>query len=165
MCFIWGLFTHIWHIVNRYSVRIWGSKNPRVVLEKDRNSPKVNVWFSLVQNKTHYFFLHTVTANTYLDMISGYLVLRRRITSLDMVCKGISQWHFPQSMEWLIWTNTWLPRSSDITPLTYSYRVTIRILYTLTPVSYMDMLKRKLRDVNATITEETLAKIEIEYHI
>jgi hypothetical protein len=45
--------------VNSHNVRIWGSENARVILENERDSPKVNVWCALMHNKvwTILFFL------------------------------------------------------------------------------------------------------------
>jgi hypothetical protein len=37
--------------LNRHDIRIWGLENPRVVLESERNRPKVNVWCALMHNK------------------------------------------------------------------------------------------------------------------
>ena len=37
--------------VNRHNMRIWGSKNPHVVIEHLRNSPKVNVWCGLLYDR------------------------------------------------------------------------------------------------------------------
>ena len=41
---------HVSGKVNRHNVRIWGSKNPHVVIEHLRNSPKVNVWSGLLHD-------------------------------------------------------------------------------------------------------------------
>jgi hypothetical protein len=57
------------------NLRIWGSENPRVVLEKERNSPKVNVWCALMHNKVIgplFFSESTISAIIYLDMMELY---------------------------------------------------------------------------------------------
>jgi hypothetical protein len=44
--------------VNRHNVRMWGVENPRVVLENERDRPKVSVWCALMHIKvTGPFFL------------------------------------------------------------------------------------------------------------
>ena len=37
--------------VNKPNVRIWESQNPYEVVEKERNSPKLNVWYGLMHNQ------------------------------------------------------------------------------------------------------------------
>jgi hypothetical protein len=39
-------------IVNKYNCRIWGSQNPHVTCELERDSPKVNMWADLMHNKS-----------------------------------------------------------------------------------------------------------------
>jgi hypothetical protein len=61
--------------VNRHNVRIWGSENPRVILEMERDSPKVNVWWVLMHNKVtgpFFFSESTNSAIVYLDMMELY---------------------------------------------------------------------------------------------
>jgi hypothetical protein len=45
--------------INRHNVYIWGLESPRVVLENERESPKINVWCALMHNKVTgpFFFL------------------------------------------------------------------------------------------------------------
>lgn len=61
--------------VNRHNVHIWGLENPRVVLENEGDSPKVNVWCALMHNKVigpFFFSKRTMSAIVYLDMMELY---------------------------------------------------------------------------------------------
>ena len=63
--------------VNRHNMQIWGSANPREVVEKERDSPKINVWYGLMYNQiigSFIFAESTNTANIYLDMLKHYVV-------------------------------------------------------------------------------------------
>ena len=44
-------------MVNRHNVRIWGTENPRVVIEDVRDSPKVNVFCAISSEKVYGPFL------------------------------------------------------------------------------------------------------------
>jgi hypothetical protein len=43
VCFSDEATFHISGTVNRHNCRIWGSENPRVIREHERDSPKLNV--------------------------------------------------------------------------------------------------------------------------
>ena len=63
--------------VNKHNVRIWGTKNPRELVQYVRDSPKVNVFCTVSRTKGYGpFFPHenTVTGITYLDMVSEWLL-------------------------------------------------------------------------------------------
>lgn len=75
--------------VNKHDVRIWGTENPRAVIEHERDSPKLNV-FCAISNKKVYglFFFYqesTITGVVYLDMISQWLVPQLQEDSDDFV--------------------------------------------------------------------------------
>ena len=42
---------HVSEKVNWHNVRIWGSQNPYEVVEKERDSLKLNVWCGLMHNQ------------------------------------------------------------------------------------------------------------------
>ena len=74
ICFSDESTFHISGKVNRHNCRIWGSKNPSVVFQRERDSPKVNVWCGLMKDHVigPFFFAEpTVTARTYLDNYVG----------------------------------------------------------------------------------------------
>ena len=51
VCFSDESTFHLSGKVNRHNVRIWGSQNPHVVVEHQRDSPKVNVWSGLMHDR------------------------------------------------------------------------------------------------------------------
>ena len=44
--------SHTCGFINRHSSRIWADEQPRIAMELERNTPKVNVWLGLTQQ--HY---------------------------------------------------------------------------------------------------------------
>ncbi|GBN11174.1 hypothetical protein AVEN_184729-1 [Araneus ventricosus] len=69
-------FQQVCGMVNRHNVRIWGSENPHVSAQLQRDSPNVNVWCCLMHNKViGPFFLaeKSITANDYLDLLRLFI--------------------------------------------------------------------------------------------
>jgi hypothetical protein len=63
---------HVSGAVNRCNVRIWGSENPQVYVEHQRDSPKVNVFCAISSQKVYGSFSfaeETITGMTYLDVL------------------------------------------------------------------------------------------------
>ena len=55
------------------------SQNPYRVVEKERDSPKLNVWCGLMHNQIIGLFIFTestIIADNYLDMLKHYVVLQ-----------------------------------------------------------------------------------------
>ena len=70
---------HISGKINKHNVRIWGSQNPYEVVEKKRDSPKPNVWSSLMHNQIicpFIFAASIIRADICLDMLKHYVVPR-----------------------------------------------------------------------------------------
>ena len=68
---------HVSGVVNRHNVRIWGTSNPHAFCEKERDSPKVNVWCCLMKDRVigPYFFKEkTVTQYNYLNLLETFCV-------------------------------------------------------------------------------------------
>jgi hypothetical protein len=66
---------HLCGKVNKHNCCIGGYENPHVVLEHERDTPKMNVWCGLMKDDViDTFFLHkaTVTKNVYLDMVENF---------------------------------------------------------------------------------------------
>ena len=63
--------------VNRHNVRIWGEENPRAIIEHERASPKVNVFFTISKNHVYgpFFFEGNVTGDVYLQMLQNWLMV------------------------------------------------------------------------------------------
>jgi hypothetical protein len=62
---------HVSGKVSTHNCRIWGSENPRVSLERVRDSPKVNTFCALSKERVYSpFFVETaITGIMYLDML------------------------------------------------------------------------------------------------
>ena len=63
---------HVFRKVNKHNIRIWGLKNSCEVVQKERDSPKINVWCGLMHNPIIGPFIFA--ANIYLDMLKHYIV-------------------------------------------------------------------------------------------
>ena len=61
----------------KHNCRIWGSENPHVIHEHERDTPKANVWCRLTRNSVigPFFFIEvTVTGHVYLDMLQNFFI-------------------------------------------------------------------------------------------
>ena len=77
VCFSDEATFHVSGKVNKHNIRIWGSQNPCEVLDRERDSPKINVWCGLMHNQIIVPFIFaesTITANIYLEMLKHYVV-------------------------------------------------------------------------------------------
>ena len=75
ICFSDEATFHTAGIVNRHNVRIWGTSHPREYVEKERNSPKVNVWCGLLHDRVigpFFFDEPTITSDSYLHMLETF---------------------------------------------------------------------------------------------
>ncbi|GBM64477.1 hypothetical protein AVEN_194235-1 [Araneus ventricosus] len=76
ICFSEESTFHVSGTVNMHNVRIWGSENPHVSAQLQRDSPKVNVWCSLMRNRIIVSFFFTekcINANVYLDLLQLFI--------------------------------------------------------------------------------------------
>jgi hypothetical protein len=74
--------------VNRHYVRVWGTENHHVTLEHERDSPKMNVFRAISKEKVYdlFFFMeNTVTGNSYLDMLTSWLLPQLEEDSNDFI--------------------------------------------------------------------------------
>ena len=63
---------HVSGAVNHRNVRIWESGNPHAYVERQCDSPKVNVFCAISSQKVYgpfFFPEETITGMTYLDML------------------------------------------------------------------------------------------------
>lgn len=68
---------HISGKVNRHNVRIWGTQQPYVTVQHERDSAKVNVFAAISKSKLYgpFFFAEkTVTGMSFLDMLEQWLL-------------------------------------------------------------------------------------------
>ncbi|GBN20652.1 hypothetical protein AVEN_224430-1 [Araneus ventricosus] len=71
---------HLSGKVNCHNARVWGTELPHVIVEKGRDSPKVNVFCAISKTKLYgpFFFIEQgVTASVYLDMLQLFPQLTR----------------------------------------------------------------------------------------
>ena len=67
---------HINEKVHRHNVCIWGTENPREMVQHERASPKINVFCAVSTQKVYgpFFFREdTVTGASYLEMLQTWL--------------------------------------------------------------------------------------------
>ena len=68
---------HVSEKVNKHNIQIWESENLCEVVEKERDSAKINVWCGLTHNQIIGPFIFAesiITENIYLDMLKHYVV-------------------------------------------------------------------------------------------
>jgi hypothetical protein len=66
---------HVSGHMNRYHGRVWGSKDPCVVMEHRRASVRMNVWCALTHRRVigpFFCMKNTITNISYLDMLEIY---------------------------------------------------------------------------------------------
>jgi hypothetical protein len=64
-------------IANCHNVMIWGSGNPRQILEPQRESLKCNVFCAVCQRQVYgplFFMESSITGSVYLDMLTEFLI-------------------------------------------------------------------------------------------
>jgi hypothetical protein len=79
---------HINGKVNRHNVRVWRTENRHVTLQHERDSLKVNVFYAISKEKVYgpFFFVeNTVTGNSYLDMLTLWLLPQMEEDSDDFI--------------------------------------------------------------------------------
>ncbi|CAH2000060.1 unnamed protein product [Acanthoscelides obtectus] len=67
---------HLSGRVNSHNIRIWGTENAHMIVQHERDSPKLNVFCAISKNKVYGpFFFHenTVNGSSYLDMLHLWL--------------------------------------------------------------------------------------------
>ena len=58
-------------------MRIWGSENPRDTCDLERDSPKLNVWCGIMQDKIigpFFFAEKSITTQIHLDVVIEYVL-------------------------------------------------------------------------------------------
>ncbi|PNF40965.1 hypothetical protein B7P43_G08819 [Cryptotermes secundus] len=88
---------HLSGTVSRHNVRIWGTEHPHETVEHERDSPKVNVFCAVSQDKVYgpfFFEGNTVTGQTYLDMLQNWLFTSLQADSHDFIFQHFSPPHW-----------------------------------------------------------------------
>ena len=183
MCFSDEATFHVSGKVNKHNIRIWGSQNPCEVLERERDSPKINVWCGLMHNQIigpFIFAESTITANIYLDMLKHYVVPQleefqpRVVFQQDgapphwgLIVGDFLNETFPNRWIGRNGPTPWPPRSPDITPLDFFLWGYVKDRVYRTPVCDVETLQSRIIEVLATVNEEMLenTRREIEYRL
>ena len=183
MCFSDEATFHVSGKVNKHNIRIWGSQNPCEVLERERDSPKINVWCGLMHNQIigpFIFAESTITANIYLDMLKHYVVPQleefqpRVVFQQDgapphwgLIVRDFLNETFPNRWIGRNGPTPWPPRSPDITPLDFFLWGYVKDRVYRTPVRDVETLQSRIIEVLATVNEEMLENTwrEIEYRL
>lgn len=183
VCFTDEATFHLSGKVNKQNVRIWGSEKPHAIREHIRDSPKVNVWCGLLQDKIigPFFFVEgTITGNVYQDMLELYAIpqLDDRQPTIVFQHDGAPP-HWSISVRTLLnevfpgrWIGrggplSWPPRSPDITPLDFFLWGYVKDRVYNTAVPNLRILKDRIKDAIATVSNEMLSSVwqEVEYRL
>ena len=183
MCFSDEATFHVSGKVNKHKLRIWGSQNPCEVLEKERDSPKINVWCGLMHSQIigpFIFAESTITANIYLDMLKHYDVPQLEefqpwvVFQQDgapqhwgLIVRDFLNETFPNRWIGRNGPTPWPPRSPDIAPLDFFLLGYVKDRVYRTPVRDVETLRSRIIEVLATVNEEMLKNTwrEIEYRL
>ncbi|KAJ4426761.1 hypothetical protein ANN_26560, partial [Periplaneta americana] len=153
----------------RHNCRIWGSENPHVVRELERDNPKINVWCRLTHETVigpFFFVENTISGNVYLDMLQNYVIPQipqgyvfqqdgapphyaLHVTDHLNEC-------FPQRWIGRGGPTAWPPRSPDLTPLDFFFWGYIKDIVYKTVVADLEDLRRRIVAACATVTPEML---------
>jgi hypothetical protein len=169
---------HISGKVNRHNCRIWGSENPHVIREHQRDSEKVNVWCALYHNTVigpFFFAEKTITGITYLDMLEQFA-----LPQLSNLQPGIVFQQDGAPPHWNLnvrafldttfpgrWIGrggpiAWPPRSPDVTPLDFFMWGYVKNIVYETKVQDVETMRARITSAVAMITPEMLARTWLE---
>ncbi|KAJ4428941.1 hypothetical protein ANN_25937 [Periplaneta americana] len=172
---------HVSGKVNRHNCRIWGSENPSVVIEHQRDSPKWNVWCGIMRDRIigPYFFAEkTVTANTYLDMLQLYAV--PQLPDGAIFQQDGAPPHFANMVRTFLdeqfparWIGrgspyiTWPARSPDLTPPDFFLWGFVKDQVYRTPVRDLADLQERIYAAVNNVTPQMLHNtwVEVEYRL
>lgn len=181
---------HLSGQVNTHNVRIWGSENPHMMVQVQRDSPKLNVFCAISRQKVYgpfFFGEATVTGTSYLDTLQLWLFPQ---LTQDEPENFIFQqdgapphWH-NEVRDWLNLTVPdrwigrkgpndracflWPPRSPDLTPCDFYLWGFIKDRVYVPPLpADIPELRNRIETAVAAITNETLIKVweELAYRL
>ncbi|KAJ4449078.1 hypothetical protein ANN_00473 [Periplaneta americana] len=168
---------HVSGKVNRHNCRIWGSENPSVVIEHQRDSPKWNVWCGIMRDRI-IGAEKTVTANTYLDMLQLYAV--PQLPDGAIFQQDGAPPHFANMVRTFLdeqfparWIGrgspyiTWPARSPDLTPPDFFLWGFVKDQVYRTPVRDLADLQERIYAAVNNVTPQMLHNtwVEVEYRL
>ncbi|KAJ4448792.1 hypothetical protein ANN_00183 [Periplaneta americana] len=163
--------------LHRHNYRIWADEIPNDTMEWERHSPKVNVWLGLTKRKVYgpYMFAEqTITGDIYLDMLQLFLhpqLLRDGIIDTVVLQQDGAPPHFALTVRAYLndmfpnrWIGRaspriWTPRSPDFTPLDFFAWGFIKQQVYRTKVPNLQVLKERIRQASAMITDDMLVNV------
>ena len=175
--------------VNRHNVRIWGTENPKSVVEVARDSPKVNVFYSVFTFKVYgplFFSEQTVTGIAHLDMLTEWLLPHLNEDSADFLLQmDEAPPHFHRHVREFLnlhLPQRWIgrdtdddqmllalpPRSPDATPCDFFLWGYVKDQVYVPPLpASIPELKVRIRTAIGTITADMLQAVwnELDYRV
>ncbi|KAL4131917.1 hypothetical protein QTP88_009149 [Uroleucon formosanum] len=153
--------------VNRHNVRIWRLEDPRVVVEHERNSPKLNVFCAVSRKKVYgpfFFDGNTITGNSYLQMIKDGLFQVLQADGNDFILQqdGVPS-HCANDATFCPW-----PRSPDLTICDFFLWGYIKSIVYVPPLPKdIDEFKSRITDAINLVTVDMLQQVyeEFEYRL
>jgi transposase len=165
--------------VNRHNCRYWSDINPRwMQVSHVQNDPRIMVWAGIWEDQLigPYFFDGNVTGETYLHMLSTFLLdymcnvpLAKRLNMFfqqdgapphyALIVRDFLNEHFPNKWIGRRGPVEWPPRSPDLTPLDYYLWGHLKSVVYQTRPRNKEELKERIRNECSQITEETLRRV------
>uniref|UniRef100_A0A1B6EKB9 DUF4817 domain-containing protein n=1 Tax=Cuerna arida TaxID=1464854 RepID=A0A1B6EKB9_9HEMI len=177
---------HVNGVVNRHNCRIWGSQKPQEIVQYQRDSPKVNVWCGLMNDRIvgpFIFAEKTITGDIYCDMLELYVF--PQVDDIEAE-KGLVIFqqdgappHYKQCVRSALdarfpgrWMGrggpiAWPPRSPDITPLDFFLWGYVKNFVYSEKIRNIDHLRQRIIAAVASVTPNLLTNTwrEFEYRL
>jgi hypothetical protein len=168
---------HLNGLVNKHNVRYWSEENPHATIETVMQSPKLNVWCSMSEDKLigpFFFDGATVNGQKYLTMLQEFFIPEvrrlRKVKSILFQQDGAPPHFSCEVRQFLdnIFPNRWIgrggpirwaPRSPDLTPLDFFLWGHIKNNVYKSPIQDLDELKMRICDEIKKISQDTLCNV------
>lgn len=173
---------HLSGKVNRHNLRFWGTENPQLTLEYERDSPKLNVFCAITSNRVFgpFFFAEpTVTGGIYLDMLSEWLLPQLTENVADFILQQDWSGHVRDHLNMYLpqrWIGRaglndvplmlWPPRSPDLTPCDFFLWGYVKDKVYIPPLPRdLRQLRQRINDAVDTIDHDMLGRVwqELDY--
>ena len=155
--------------INKHNCRIWGSENPHVIHEHERDTPKVNVWCGLTRNSVigPFFFIKArVIGHVYVDMLQNFFIdqfLPGLIFQQDGTpphyhrqVRDFLNANFPDMLIGSGGSLAWPHRSPDLTPLDFFWGFVKNVFYQWDRPTTSEELRGRITNAAALVTPQML---------
>jgi hypothetical protein len=171
---------HTHGVVNRHNCRIWGNENPHALMEHVRDSPKVNMWCSIMSDRTvgpFIFHESTITSAVCLDMLENFVFPQiAEVDGLIFQQDGAPP-HVGATVRTALverfpgrWIGrggpiNWPPRSPDLTPKDFFLLGNIKGIAYSERVGSLPDLRRRITAAIAAVHVDVLSRVwgEVEF--